>query len=350
MYTPQSHETDKMRTDAIQMGIRKARANRPEEAESYFMLAKQHGSTEQDIQQALEQASQIHGQHVSRRNILKILVASAVALGTTGLVAHNASAHVADQFGDFYGTDSGAISQFGMQQDFYIGRLGRGTTADTSAKGLYNNDAATKAGPSRTFAYWSIVGPRSRPSGMTPLDWGTRQAIIVSYALFAAEILGGKNIGGGTIFGAIGAMTPGWGTTPGEQADNRNVVSSFLSTMHASPTPFPGLYISSSRWDKYLGGAHSTMQDITLNTPFVLWLANDQVDPTIVPPSDPRPLTQPSVHASLQKNIKNVTLGGESPILWQYWSDNKIGDYNVAIQDPTANNSSFIPSTIVQAI
>ena len=335
----QQRTPEKICRDAIQMGIKKAQSNCQECAESYFELARKHGATDEQIQQALENATQMKGQHLSRRDLIKVLAASTVALGTLGLATKGA---YADQFGDWYGTDSNTQSAYGMQQDFYIGRMGQALSNDQPPYFAFDTAAAYGAGTQRTFGYWAVHGPTSnwRPSGYSDYSWGSAQAR-TAWSSWGSGPLASL-VAGYTVFGQVEPETAGWNA--GNYGPNRDVVNGFLDELYiitpSTPAVWPGLYITLDNWSQLLDPNFS--QDFNTNTNFVLWLAGlDTCGSNICAPCA-NCATQPTVHAEFQRIISSVYLSNMIPVLWQYWIGNCgcNGDYDVTRQ----NTNSFQPT------
>jgi hypothetical protein len=337
----QQRDPVKVRTDAIQMGIKKARSNCQECAERYFELAREHGATEQQIQLALEDATEMQGRHFNRRDLIKVLAASAVVLGTLG-AAHNVA--LADQFGDWYGTDSNTTSTYGIQQDFYIGRMGQALSNDQSPFFAFDTTAANNAGMQRTFGYWAMHGPTSnwRPAGYSDYSWGAAQADAAWKSWGSGPLA--HYVYGYTVFGQVEPESPGWNT--GNYGPNRAVVNGFLDELYritpSSPAVWPGIYVTPQRWSELLDPNFS--QNFNTNTNFVLWLSGvDTCGSNLCAPCASC-ATQPTVHAEFQKIISSVYLSNMVPVLWQYWIGNCgcNGDYDITRQ----NTDSFTPAVI----
>lgn len=335
----QTRSSDAIRRDAIRMGIKKARGGCTGCAETYFELAQKHGASEQEIQQALEEATQSRGKHMNRRDLVKILAAGMVAF-TTADILHG-QAH-ADQYGDWYGSDSNSVSD-PIQQDFYIGRTGQALAPDTNPY-AFNTTAARNASSGRTFSYWAIHGPTSyiRPGGYSDYGWGVAQGDAAFQALSSLSY--GYLIGGQTIFGQVEPETAGWDN--GNITPNRDVVNGFLNQVYAITAAgvWPGLYITPDNWKNLLEPDFSSFRT---NTDFVLWLAGlDTCGSDICGPCTPNCATQPTVHNRFQWFLNNgVNLGSMVPVVWQYWIANcpgGCGDADVTRQ----NTSNFSPVLI----
>ena len=332
--------SDDIRHDAIDMGIKKAKGGCIRCAEGYFELAHKHGASEQEVQQALEEATQSHGKHLKRRDLVKILAAGVLAL-TTADILHG-QAH-ADQFGDWYGSDSNSTSD-PIQQDFYIGRTGQALSPDWTPY-AFNTTVAQRASSGKTFSYWAVHGPTSvwRPQGYSDYQWGVIQGNAAFQAISSLSY--GHLIGGQTIFGQVEPETAGWDN--GNITPNRDVVNGFLDQVFAITPPgvWPGLYITPYNWQNLL---EPDFQSFRTNTNFVLWLAGlDTCGNDICGPCAPNCPTQPSVHNRFQWFLNNgVNLGSMVPVLWQYWIANcGCGDADVTRQ----NTSSFTPVVVAGA-
>ncbi len=340
----QARHSDDIRRDAINMGIKKARSGCTGCAETYFELAHTHGASEQEVQQALEEATQSHGKHFKRRDLVKILAAGVLALTTVDIL--HGQAH-ADQYGDWYGSDSNSTSD-PIQQDFYIGRTGQALSPDTTPY-AFDKTAAQHASSSRTFSYWAVHGPTSnwRPGGYSDYSWGAIQATTAFHAI--GSLAYGYLIGGQTIFGQVEPETPGWDN--GNITPNRDVVNGFLDKVFAITAAgvWPGLYITPDNWKNLL---EPDFRSFRANTNFVLWLAGldtcGNVYNDICGPCTPNCATQPTVHNRFQWFLNNgINLGSMVPVLWQYWIANcGCGtDGDVTRQ----NTSSFTPVVVAGA-
>src|SRR5258708_17416428 len=78
---------EQIRLDALKMGVKKGQSGCPACAEKYFELAQQHGATEREIQEALEQATGMSGKRLSRRELMQYAVASQLPLTASRLMS-----------------------------------------------------------------------------------------------------------------------------------------------------------------------------------------------------------------------------------------------------------------------
>jgi hypothetical protein len=80
----QQRDPQLIRTDAIKIGIKKAQQGCIECAAKYFELAKQHGATQTELQQAIDRlSSRPEESKFGRRDLLKLVA----AVGTAGVLA-----------------------------------------------------------------------------------------------------------------------------------------------------------------------------------------------------------------------------------------------------------------------
>ena len=148
-----------------------------------------------------------------------------------------------------FGTDTGTSSGGACGQDFYIGKLGYGTTVShdwtlASGSGIY------------AFPYWNIQGPADPARGsLTIVQWGQKQADAFT-AAWGGKAPTGKT--GSTMFGSIDTT----GYTGTSITDNRNLVDAFLVQLDGENLVSVGLYgnttefanrLNSSTWTPPVG-------------------------------------------------------------------------------------------------
>ncbi len=316
-----------IRRDAIKMAIQKANQGCLSCAHNYFDLAKQHGASEEEIAQAINKAALPAGRGLSRRDMLKLAagVLVGVALGADVLVSRRAEAATTA----YWGTDSNSATCCNLPQNFYIGRFGYGTTGSTL---YFNTSAAQAAGKSSTYIYWGLEGPGSRPRKTTPYNWGVKQAQAAINQW--SNNPNAQYVGGTTIFADIESGFGGWKSGSKFYSNNQEVVQGYLDTIagNASPTFHPGIYITLNNWGSFFGTAFRPSQT------FVLWIAGCLTcSSQICPPCPACSSTETDVENLLQTSVASTILGGSQMVLWQYWISNcSCGDFNVAIQDPSA--------------
>lgn len=322
-----------IRSDAIKMGLKKAQNGCPACAEKYFELARQNGATEQKIHEALEQATGIKSKGLNRRDLIKYAVAGAGGLVITTSVLlsleRRAPASAASS-GSFFGIDSNTTVCCSMPLHFYVGRMGYGVYPDTFYF-AFNTAMAQKAGHNNTFGYWGVQGPGSNTGYSSPYNWGVAQAK-AAWAAWNSTFIGSDYVGGYTVFGDVEAGFGGWGSNI---ASNQAVISGFLSELFTI-TPhevWPGLYVSPSFWNEYLGG-----HDFVPSTSFVFWI-NGAYDCYVCGPcNEGCSTTSADAEHYFTNHVRPITIGGQQPILWQYWLTNPgcdnsgCGDWNISSQ------------------
>lgn len=320
-----------IRLDAVKMGLKKAQSGCPECAEKYFELAKQHGATEHDIQEALEQATGMSKRGLNRRELIKYAVAGAGGLAITATVLPSLERrNSAQAASSFFGIDSNTTICCAMPLNFYIGRMGYGVYPDTFYF-AFNTAMAQKVGNPNTFGYWGVQGPASNPSNSTSFQWGVAQAQ-AAWAAWNNTFVGANYVGGYTVFGDIEAGFGGWGSNIGA---NQAVINGFLSELFniTPPRVWPGLYISPYIWNWYLGG-----NGFVPGTSFVLWIVGTH-ECAVCGPCDNGCSTTPDDAANTFNNsVRFINVGGQNPVLWQYWLTNPgcdnsgCGDWDISSQ------------------
>lgn len=332
------HQRDKkrIRADAIRMGVKKARQGCIPCMRDYFALARQHGATQEELLAAVEQAEQRGAKTLPRRDLIKIVAASSIAIAAGGLVLSTAD-HLqaktqAQAIAAWWGTDSNTQTCCGVPQNFYVGRMGYGAQPQGDAY-FFNLNAARGAGHDRTFGYWGVVGPNSR-GRYAPTDWGKKQADNAWNAWNHGP--NAPFIGGQTIFGDVEPGFGGWSN--GSLNNNRAVLNGFLAELFkiTPPNTYPGLYTTPLHWSNLFG------QTFRPSTNFVLWVSgNDTCGGDLCSPCNFSCNTQQKVAQRLHSSIAQLKVGGHRPVLWQYWISNcGCGDYNVMVQ----NAVSLAPS------
>lgn len=335
--------SDKVRRDAIEMGIRKALEGCVACSQGYFALARQHGASDAEIEQRIATAANNIENRISRRDFMKLAAATAVgvALAETGVRTPSAEAAAAynTSYGVYtcYGTDSGSATVAGVPQNFYIGRFGQGVTPDLR---YFNTLAASAAGFNRTYEFWGIVGPRdSYNTPQLAYNWGYSQGAQAAYQWGNSPDQ--AYVGGHTIFGDIEVAMGGYtGTQPPAAGGKWDVefqwlINGFLDGVtHYYPTIniTPGIYTSFVQWQTYVDT--DPLFPFSPSQNFVLWLTGCQT--CIVNPCGNGSSTMTQVDNLAPKMIGNI-LGGCLPVILQYWISGCspcYGDFDVAIQDP----------------
>jgi len=324
-----------IRTNAIKMGIKKAQQGCIECAAQYFELATQYGATQTEFRQTIDRLSfQPKDCKFKRRDLLKLVAAVSTA-GALSVIenfteqARQALAEDALYTPTWWGTDSNTQSGYGIPQNFYIGRMGYGIQPKGDGY-FFNVNAAGQAGHYRTYGYWVLVGPGSKPGDLSAYEWGRQQASCARNALHSGPH--SANIGGLTIFADIEPGGGGWQS--GNYKPNQAVVEGFLHESFAltQSKTWPGIYVSSHIWANFFG------QSFLPSLKFVLWLTGFQTCiSSICPPCNTKCNTLTGVRVHLATGVANVTVGGQRPVVWQYWIGScGCGDYDVMTQNATA--------------
>src|SRR5262249_35699553 len=140
--------------------------------------------------------------------------------------------------------------------------------------------------------------------------------------------IGAQYVGGYTVFGDVEEGFGGWGSNV---AKNQAVISGFLSELFniTPPSVWPGLYMRPSFWNAYLGG-----NGFVPSTSFVLWIVGTY-ECAVCSPCNNRCTTTPAEARSYYTNhVRFIKVGGQNPVLWQYWLTNPgcdnsgCGDWN----------------------
>ncbi|HLI69316.1 MAG TPA: hypothetical protein VKV19_06115 [Ktedonobacteraceae bacterium] len=323
---------EQIRRDAVKMGIKKVQSSCPACAEKYFELAKQHGATEQEIQDALEQAIGMRGKGLSRRDLIKYAVASAGGLAvTTNLLLSLEKPQLAHaQSSSFFGIDSNTTICCAMPFHFYVGRMGYGIYPDTFYF-AFNTAMAQQVGNTNTFGYWGVQGPEANAGYSTAYAWGVAQAQ-AAWAAWNSTFVGASYVGGYTVFGDVEAGFGGWGS---DITQNQEVISGFLSELFAiTPSEvWPGLYVSPPFWNDYLGG-----NSFVPGTSFVLWINGVYVCNVCGPCNESCTTTPGDAEYYFTNYVQPINVGGQNAVLWQYWLTNPgcdnsgCGDWNISSQ------------------
>ncbi len=317
--------SEQIRRDAIKMGVKKAREGCLSCMNGYFTLAREHGATQEEIEEALAQVNtEQHG--IPRRELLKIAAIGGLAALTGGLAVGVAeySTGQAGAASMWWGTDSNTQACCGMAQNFYIGRMGYGVQPQGDAF-YFNINSARSAGNNNTYGYWGLVGPGYK-GNYAPYDWGKKQANCAWNAWHHGPHA--NYIGGYTVFVDIELGFGGWRF--GDYGVNQAILNGFLAELF-NITPhyvWPGLYVSPLHWNNLFG------QRFVPSTAFVLWITgSDTCGGNLCSPCNFGCNTPVSVANQFHRSTGGVVVGGHHPVLWQYWiSSCGCGDYNVATQ------------------
>lgn len=207
----------------------------------------------------------------------------------------------------YYGSDSGwdGLSQnpCASGKQFYIGKLGEGTSP---ISGYFNTTLAqaliARGDGSKVYGYWYLRGPSDpEAAGLTPFNWGVRQADSANQV--RADALRYGQINGQTFFVDV-EHDDSWSTT--DFQSNKDVLNGFLSKITAS---YRGIYSYPCAWVDVFGSVTWKPS----YTPSVLWTAQKFIGGGTCP-------TWSSVSGATCSTTTNAAqgFGGMSPTIWQY--------------------------------
>ncbi|WP_145949601.1 hypothetical protein [Paenibacillus sp. Y412MC10] len=226
----------------------------------------------------------------------------------------------------YYGIDSDtAVFPTGAKsKDFYAGRRGTGTSANTT---YWNATGAALA--TKKYMYWGIKGPTSDPAfsetynGTNAYNWGKQQGS----AAASAKVSAGSAVNTVTIFGDVEGSFGGWyaknATLNGFTGAylNYQVFKGFCDAVKAANSSYKtGVYTSAGDWS-------NIMDTYTPSYANVLWGANWPSGSTFNSP--------PSSFANCK------AINGVTPTMWQYYGEtgshdaSKTGDANIATVLPS---------------
>jgi hypothetical protein len=330
----QQRTSEQIRIDALKMGLKKAQEGCLACAYGYFTLAKQHGASDEEIQEAIDKANKADNHTLQRRDVLKMIVSGGLAAAAGSLAVGTAeySTGQAKAASLLWGTDSSSQACCAMPQNFYIGRMGYGVEPVGDAY-FFNINSASVANASRTYGYWGLVGPGFSGS-WSPYDYGRKQADCAWNAWNHGP--NAPHISGLTIFADVEPGFGGW--TFGNYAANQAVINGFLRELRniMPHRRAPGLYISPYYWSNLVGIGFRPA------TAFVLWVTGcDTCGGDLCSPCNSACNTLTTVKNRLAATVSQTSLGGYKPVIWQYWiSSYGCGDYDVMTQNATSLSPS----------
>lgn len=222
----------------------------------------------------------------------------------------------------YYGIDSDtAVFPTGATtHNFYIGRLGYGTTTDFT---YFNNTGSSLA--TYSYGYWGLEGPSKDPNynastygSSAAHAWGSKQA---DAAFSAWE--NNSHVNRNMIFADIEAGFGGWLLSDSNHSNypiNYAVFQGFVDNIASRQYFYPGVYVAPGPWKDYMLTDSPTYSNTTVWSSY--W---------------PSGLTfnTPPTSISTSANIAGVT-----PTMWQYFgvkdshNDKVTGDANVATSLP----------------
>lgn len=234
----------------------------------------------------------------------------------------------------YFGCDSGTSSNpCGTQ--FYLGRMGYGTTVDVYWTMEDNTVPA--------YPYWNIQGPIDTPYGQTAQEWGANQADAFWNYLWGPEQYPG-GYPGNTMFGAVSSSSGGWYsdalTNTAHLAANRDVVSGFLNKL-ANNNNASGYGVTYGLYGSQTSEFHNLLEasDWDAPQPIVVWIADALTSLPDCTEVDANYCPMPSV-------------GGYFPMIWQYYQgstgeelDYDVTPYAGGVDIPENGSPQWHPTT-----
>lgn len=330
----------RVREDAISAAIQKGMDGCEPCAQSYFAIARQHGATERDIEEAIAHVPVDQARGISRRDLLKIAAASVVGLAV-GAISRTPELALARSF--WWGTDGNtSVNSSAPPVQFYVGKLGDGVANNANA---FLPAAANKAGCTATYMYWDLEGPASphKPGGDTPYQWGYAQANAAANAWYNAPY--SSYVCGNTIFADVEVGNYGWGGT--QQSDNQKVLEGWLDGIYVGNGFSNGVYVPMNEWVSLFGSGYRA------NHNFAFWVTRCQTCATGDPCGQSAGTTESQVQSLVNSYVAQETVGGSWLVMQQYWisSCSSCGDYDVCITDPTGGTiASYNNATTYQCV
>lgn len=368
---------EKVRTDALRMGIRKASAGCLPCAEQYFDLARASGASGAAVAAAINATPKSGLGLISRGQLLKLAAGSAGALALGPLLAGGVEAgNCYPKWGGPTYWGSHLYSHYpagkNITQQFYAYK--GGLQATQSIYG-YDSVAASSAGYFGTYLFWDIYGSSGgMPTQQIAYNWGQEQAQAAINTWISGPYAG--QTGGPTIFGtviptaknstgctALNGWAPDCGVNPSPWfQQNQWVLQGWLDYVASQSfdgIPFVnGLYTQTGDWDKAFVKGWSAGS----SRPFVLWVTpgawsaactgNHKVPGIPCFPCDPHCLGTPCEVEVYMANVVNVAVSGMQCVIWHFWPEcpdknanglycyetvsngPALSDYDVAIYDP----------------
>ncbi|WP_342042675.1 hypothetical protein [Bacillus sp. OTU2372] len=213
--------------------------------------------------------------------------------------------------GYLFGSDS-ASSANPEGEDFYLGKLGYGSTVQFDAStgsGIYFSSARAQ-NASYVYGYWFLSGIQMAPIGMSASEWGEQQAKLALEAYEAMKIVYGSKVRPVIFIDVESALT---GMNDYDYANNQSIYNSFVNYLNQYGQGVkPGTYSSPWNWEL-------TMGNFSPSTPGAYWVAYYPSDiPSDLTTSNSDWLTFPGTN--------------EKAEIWQYYGG--YDDYNVAWKLP----------------
>lgn len=214
--------------------------------------------------------------------------------------------YAGDPLSIYYGSDTGTGPTSACGINFYIGRVGQGTTGDQTLSPPYpffNTSAADRAGWANTYCYWAIFGPSPLSTDAAAYAYGQQQAAQVPAAIASAP----RVIGRATVWADIEAAGGGWYTDSSDLHLNQQVWLGFYDwILSNSGGLLCGLYTNSSDWGSFMGSSFAAPD----GTP--IWSSDNHNTYTGCDGAE-------GFECPGAGDFNNLpTLAGMRPILWQY--------------------------------
>jgi hypothetical protein len=250
---------------------------------------------------------------ISRRDFVKLGIASGVSLIASGLVRQQDADAYSN--GCYYGIDGNTSFCCSMPKEFYIGQMGYGTTNSTA---VFNVASAQAVGTGRTYGYWSLQGTQYKPANRTAYQWGQDQGNAAARAWDGGHPYS-YLIYGTTIFADIEAGL-GWSTTT--KTDNREIVRGFLNAV-ATYVPCcgyslnPGVYTRPSAYQSYFYSGDGWK--FPRAVPIWLWCSSGCQYAITCAPCDNSCGTTLSEVCNAFPTYQAYVIGGYKVVIWQYW-------------------------------
>ncbi|PFA62834.1 hypothetical protein CN378_17475 [Bacillus sp. AFS015802] len=206
-----------------------------------------------------------------------------------------------------YGSDSASTAN-PEGQDFYIGKLGYGSKVQfdtTTGGGIYfSSDRAEEA--TYLYGYWFLSGMQIAPDGISPIEWGEKQAALALETYEAMKSVYGSKVRPVIFIDVEPAYT---GMDSYDYANNQLIYSAFIDYLTKYGEGIkPGTYSSPWSWEVSMG-------EYSPNTPGAYWVAYYPMDmPTDLTTDNSEWLEFPGTD--------------EQAEIWQYYGGQD--DYNVA--------------------
>jgi hypothetical protein len=358
-----------IRRDALRAAVTKSQGGCRGCSDGYLRLAREHGATSDEVATAAAQigglrsatpitlglgpesgTSRVGGGTQARTNTARrVLLPVAAAAGS--LVAASRILQ-ADAYAGMFGTDSDTEPHIqSMPTDFYIGKLGQGTTNSAGEQPLrpdFNTDSAAATNSYRTTGFWYMYGPGSRGSA-TPYNYGFEQGQLAVSAWSNNTYCCMENL-----FADVEDTTwiPGTGHTA---TDNANCLNGFLdavATTAAASCYRPSSYLIPGVYFNQNQSGHSTWfpSGYAPSRSFVFWGAGGYngygaCSMICTPCEKSCTTTLTEVIADWNGGVGKACFAGQGIVIWQFWISNCgcNGDWDYSPYTTETNPSDGAP-------